>query len=201
MSKIIQIFRCKKQVTGVAPIINTSDDNWELINISSSEGGGSSIEISQDIETDKLSTDKVPSTKAVYDFMDNIRNITSGIEIDTGRFFNGKKLYRRYAEHLRTNINIYMQANVTTYLPNSLEPKFPSYGSLVNIQWNIIRVSNSYNYQLLPTLEGSDNVIKISFSVDEMDGKVRILAIASKSEEIYLNILRGSYVEYTKDDE
>lgn len=97
MSKIIQIFKCKKQVTGVAPIINTTDDNWELINISSSEGGGSSIEISQDIETDKLSTDKVPSTKAVYDFISWIpKDIITNQEFNTGKTIDGKTIYGIY---------------------------------------------------------------------------------------------------------
>lgn len=100
MSKIIQIFKCKKQVTGVAPIINTSDDNWELINISSSEGGGSSIEISQNIETDKSSTDKVPSTKAVYDFMSWIpKDIITNQEFNTGRTLDGKPIYGMYVDN------------------------------------------------------------------------------------------------------
>lgn len=100
MLKIIQIFKCKKQVTGVAPIINTSDDNWELINISSSEEGGSSIEISQDIETDKLSTDKVPSTKAVYDFMSWVpKDIITNQEFNTGKTIDGKPIYGMYVHN------------------------------------------------------------------------------------------------------
>ena len=105
MSKIIQIFKCKKQVTGVAPIINTTDDNWELINISSSEGGGSSIEISQNIETDKSSTDKVPSTKAVYDFMSWIpKDIITNQEFNTGKTIDGKRIYGIY---LNDNTNFH----------------------------------------------------------------------------------------------
>lgn len=204
MSKIIQIFKCKKQVTGVAPTINTTNDNWELINISSSEGGGSSIEISQDVETDKLSTDKVPSTKAVFDFMPNIRNITGGIEIDTGRFINGKKLYRYYAKPNSYASHIDIQADVPIYIPQILEPKLPRYVSLVNIQWHIVRrTTNSYNYTLLPTLQANsnDSEIKIGFNVNEMHGRVQILIMGSKSESIYLKVLPGSYIEYTKDDD
>lgn len=67
--------------------------------------GGSSIEISQDIETDKLSTDKVPSTKAVYDFISWIpKDIITNQEFDTGKTIDGKKIYGIY---LKDNSNFH----------------------------------------------------------------------------------------------
>ena len=60
-------------------------------------GGGTSIELSQDIETDKLNTEKVPSTKAVYDFMSWVpKDIISNQEFDTGKTIDGKKIYGIY---------------------------------------------------------------------------------------------------------
>ena len=60
-------------------------------------GGSSSIEISQDIETDKLNTNKVPSTKAVYDFMSWIpKDIITNQEFNTGKTIDGKTIYGMY---------------------------------------------------------------------------------------------------------
>lgn len=97
MPKIIQIFKCKKQVTGIAPLINTSDDNWELIQLNSTDTDNTKIQISQDIETDKLDTNKVPSTKAVYDFMSWVpKDIITNQEFDTGKTIDGKPIYGMY---------------------------------------------------------------------------------------------------------
>lgn len=125
MSKIIQIFKCKKQVTGVAPIINTTDDNWELINISSSEGGGSSIEISQDVETDKLNANKVPSTKAVFDFMSWVpKDIITNQEFNTGRTLDGKPIYGMYVNNKsEVNLNELNLIYATAYNYQYVDPR------------------------------------------------------------------------------
>lgn len=62
--------------------------------------GSSSIEISQDIETDKLSTDKVPSTKAVFDFMSWVpKDIVTNEEFNTGRTLDGEPIYGMYVDN------------------------------------------------------------------------------------------------------
>nr|DAK60262.1 MAG TPA: hypothetical protein [Caudoviricetes sp.] len=100
MPKIIQIFKCKKQVTGIAPLINTSDDNWEFIQLNSTDTDNTEIQISQDIETDKLDTNKVPSTKAFYDFMSWIpKDIITNQEFNTGKTIDGKTIYGIYLRH------------------------------------------------------------------------------------------------------
>lgn len=59
--------------------------------------GSSSIEISQDIETDKLSTNKVPSTKAVFDFISWVpKDIVTNQEFNTGRTLDGEPIYGIY---------------------------------------------------------------------------------------------------------
>lgn len=83
--------------------------------------GGSSIEISQDIETDKSSTDKVPSTKAVYDFISWIpKDIITNQEFNTGKTIDGKTIYGIYLKdnnnfHTLDKNIIYATANFVQY--------------------------------------------------------------------------------------
>lgn len=130
-----------------------------------------------------------------------VGNISSDIEIDTGRFINGNKLYRRYAKFNPRTSNLNVQADVPIYLPEELSPILPSYSRLVNISWHIIKKKNTYNYELLPKFKANDNdsEIKINFNVNLTDGKIPILIISSKSELISFSVLPGSYIEYIKD--
>lgn len=95
--------------------IEITEDN--IINAT----GGSSIEISQDIETDKSSTDKVPSTKAVYDFISWIpKDIIINQEFNTGKTIDGKPIYGIYLKdnnnfHTLDKNIIYATANFVQY--------------------------------------------------------------------------------------
>lgn len=88
MSKVLKLHQANED--------GATDINTQFTPVTM-DGSSSSMDISQDIEADKSNTNKVPSTKAVYDFMSWIpKDIITNQEFDTGKTVDGKKIYGIY---------------------------------------------------------------------------------------------------------
>ena len=193
--KVLQFFKVKQGVTGTEPTTSTSDNNYEYIGDTSGVGGGSSVEISQDIEADKSSTEKVPSVKAVYDFTSNLKNITAKVEIDTGRTINGKKIYRYYAGEGNQIINA--NNNIESLNPE-LCPSIPPNSDVVKINWDICVIKEDGTLVINPQYLDYCTLTRTDIYVKSEGYYAIAFKFTGTESGINFSVLQGSYIEYTK---